>query len=559
MLILFSSFVFSSSWQMFRGNIHREGSKYEVLIPSLTPCGWDMGSFYIQAEIVGSPVVKNDVVYFGSRDGSVWALNALTGEILWQYSTAGGVDSTAVVWDGLVFIISRDGKVYCFKDRYNEDEDCIPVWSFDTESNSCSSPLVVDNKLYFVSGPKLDGRTDGGLYVLNIYNGELVKKINLPIFGYSTISYDNGKIFFTTSDGFVRCYDIEKDLVVWGRKNMSNFMYTSIVAKDNVLYYYSGGIEKKLYAVNANTGAEKWSWSLNSSVATENSSVAVFENNVVVNIFPTSMWSSGAVKYSSQTVVCLRKSDGSLVWRKDFAVEFLPKDSYGTVSAPIVVNNVIFFGGLNGKLYALNLNDATEIVSYNFGSAIVNSIAVSNGWLYFGTVDGNFYGIKGEKFLSVKMPDENDVVINNTPIVVSASGFEGEGYKIQYSVDGDNWSDIISGSLSEGTTAVGVWDTTGLLDGSYKLKKGIISNTTFFAINNIIIDNSPLPPVFLTGFVVSENKVSLSWTKSADDGSGNRDVREYEIYRSTRRTNIRCSFFRKRNSRRHINSCKGRK
>ncbi|MFQ3676035.1 MAG: fibronectin type III domain-containing protein, partial [Endomicrobiia bacterium] len=68
---------------------------------------------------------------------------------------------------------------------------------------------------------------------------------------------------------------------------------------------------------------------------------------------------------------------------------------------------------------------------------------------------------------------------------------------------------------------------------NYKLKQVIFNSTQNFAINNIIIDNSPFPPTNVTAINYTKNKVYLSWTKSIDDGNGNNDVKGYEIYRST--------------------------
>jgi outer membrane protein assembly factor BamB len=55
------------------------------------------------------------VVYVGSNDYSVYALNAKTGAKLWSYRTGSYVGfSSPAVANGMVYVGSLDGKVYAF-------------------------------------------------------------------------------------------------------------------------------------------------------------------------------------------------------------------------------------------------------------------------------------------------------------------------------------------------------------------------------------------------------------------------------------------------------------
>jgi outer membrane protein assembly factor BamB len=66
-------------------------------------------------EINGSPTVAaNDVVYIGSKDRYVYALNASTGVKIWSYLTEGQIESTPSIANGILYIGSNDDKVYAF-------------------------------------------------------------------------------------------------------------------------------------------------------------------------------------------------------------------------------------------------------------------------------------------------------------------------------------------------------------------------------------------------------------------------------------------------------------
>ena len=59
-----------------------------------------------------SPAVAGGVVYVGSSDNHVYALDASTGELLWRYETGDDVSSSPVVADGVVYVRSNDNYVY---------------------------------------------------------------------------------------------------------------------------------------------------------------------------------------------------------------------------------------------------------------------------------------------------------------------------------------------------------------------------------------------------------------------------------------------------------------
>jgi outer membrane protein assembly factor BamB len=71
-------------------------------------------SYTTGSEVHSSPAVANGVVYIGSADHNLYALNASTGAKLWSYTTGSEVYSSPVVVNGMVYVGSLDHKVYAF-------------------------------------------------------------------------------------------------------------------------------------------------------------------------------------------------------------------------------------------------------------------------------------------------------------------------------------------------------------------------------------------------------------------------------------------------------------
>ncbi len=536
-VLYFVDSFFATSWPMFRFDYKRTGFKYEIAIPSPIPAGW---SLRIQGKIISSPIVKDDKVFITARDNSIFVLDAYTGEILWQYSTSGPIDASAVIWKSNLYVLSYDGNLYCFTSSQNSSEDLYNVsWVYSTKSRSASTPIVIDDEevigkdnnpwVIFVSGPRQDGNTNGKLYILDALTGELINSIDLGSFSYSSLSYSEGKVYLTTNNGILQCYDLKQNKFLWQKSFLSSFYFSCVTIRDDYIFLYAGDIERKAYMLDKNTGKVLWVSQQLSDTATDNTSLSVTEDKIFVNIYPTSLWKQNGIVCSSQTVICISTTTG-IIWRKDFFIEKSPKDSYGLSSAISVVGTIAFFGTYSGDLLAVDIEDGSILRKYNFNSPIVNSVAVANGFLYFAEINGNFYGIELEKFISIKRPDIDEVVIDFSTVTILSKKYDGKKYNLEYfEPSSSQWIAISTGVFANINTYS--WDTKFLLDGKYAIR--LISESGEYLIHEFTIDNSPLPPSSISAFRVDNNKIMLSWTKSLDDEAGNNDVRKYKIYIST--------------------------
>ena len=62
---------------------------------------------YANLELTSSPVVSNGVVYIGSLDGNVYALNANTGALVWKTPAGGPIESSPAYSDGAVYVTAQ--------------------------------------------------------------------------------------------------------------------------------------------------------------------------------------------------------------------------------------------------------------------------------------------------------------------------------------------------------------------------------------------------------------------------------------------------------------------
>lgn len=117
----------------------------------------DMGT-----SIWSSPILVNNVIYFGDRDGNINALDAQTGESLWKYETGYSVDSAPAFFDDMLYAASYDGKVYAL----NASDGGL-VWKSEQLYPVYASPVVVNGSVFV-------GALDGNLYKLDRMDGKVL-------------------------------------------------------------------------------------------------------------------------------------------------------------------------------------------------------------------------------------------------------------------------------------------------------------------------------------------------------------------------------------------------
>ncbi|MES0329221.1 MAG: PQQ-binding-like beta-propeller repeat protein, partial [Dehalococcoidales bacterium] len=111
--------------------------------------------------ITGGVVLSGDNIYFGSFDGNIYALSAATGDLEWQFTTGNRVWGTPVISDGRVYIGSFDSMFYALDATSGSH-----LWAFDAGAAVASTAQVVDDTVFF-------GSLDRTFYAINASDGSL--------------------------------------------------------------------------------------------------------------------------------------------------------------------------------------------------------------------------------------------------------------------------------------------------------------------------------------------------------------------------------------------------
>lgn len=178
--------VTSSNWSP---TFHRDFARTGYSNSSGPLTNHTLWAFSAQMDIeYSSPAIVDDVVYFGSNDRRVYAVNATTGEKIWSYLTGGSVESSCTVVDGVVYFGSHDDNVYAVDAITGKK-----VWSYSTNGDVYSTPAVVDGVLYV-------GSTDDKVYALDAASGREIWSYSTSNSVWSSPAVVNGVVYVNSHD-----------------------------------------------------------------------------------------------------------------------------------------------------------------------------------------------------------------------------------------------------------------------------------------------------------------------------------------------------------------------
>jgi len=150
--------------------------------------GDKLWEFATGEKIWGTPAIDGNTLYIGSFDKKLYALNTADGSKKWEFVTEGAIISTPLVYNGTIYIGSFDRNLYAVNAI-----DGKLKWKFMGENWFWAEPAVFNDTIYA-------GCLDGNIYVLKASSGEKVKSFDLvnpvssqPVIVDSSVIFANRK------------------------------------------------------------------------------------------------------------------------------------------------------------------------------------------------------------------------------------------------------------------------------------------------------------------------------------------------------------------------------
>lgn len=247
---------------VFIGTGTEGGNKIARLFAVNAKTGEEVWSFRAEMNFVGGATVVDGILYAGSIDGTLYALDAEgrgdgSTSVYWQFETGGEIWSTPAYYNHSLYITSGDCKLYRIDIETGKE-----LWSFQTEfalDGMWSSPSIGEGTVYVGSVKSPLGvfyavDADSGMQIWNFTTG-------LSRYGVAASAvYYNKTVYFGSNNGIMYAFDALSGNELWNFSTGDDYngIYSSATYADGKLYF--GSSDNVLYSLDAGTGKLIWSF-----------------------------------------------------------------------------------------------------------------------------------------------------------------------------------------------------------------------------------------------------------------------------------------------------------
>lgn len=203
-----------------------------------------------------APTVAADTVYAVSLDHSLYALDRATGQIQWSQDLGGMLVGAPALTDGTL-LVGTFGKQLVALDAARQGSE---RWSIPTDNAVWSGPAVVDGVAYFTD-------LSGGLYAADAATGELVWRQTPGGVLRGTPAVAGGLVFIGDKDGNLYARNASDGAEAWTQKvagdNPGQILASPVVVPEKELILvapYQGSNWLVAYTTTGVPTAPKWAF-----------------------------------------------------------------------------------------------------------------------------------------------------------------------------------------------------------------------------------------------------------------------------------------------------------
>lgn len=350
-LLIVAAPLAAADWPLHRGDLTQTGVSTDKL-PEKLSILWE---FKAKNSVEAAAVIADGVVYVGSADKNLYALDLKTGAERWK-TPLGIITASPGINGDRVYVGDADGKFYCL-DRTNGKL----LWTFDDAEQTGQ----------ITAAPNFDGDNvlipthNSTLYCLDKSGKKLWDfRIEGPIYGGVAVA--DGKTFLAGCDSLMHVIDVKtgKELGNVDLKGQSGS--AAAVFGDHL---YVGTMSNQVLAVDLKKLRIAWEFEAPRRKQPFYGSAAVDNDLVVIGSRDNKVWA-------------LDRKTGKRRW--DFLTD------HKVDGSAVMVGDRVFVGSYDRKLYELD-RAGKKKAEFDLDGSVMGSPAVAGGYLVIGTEKGTVY------------------------------------------------------------------------------------------------------------------------------------------------------------------------
>ena len=196
----------------------------------------------------GDPIIVDDLIYAAGYDGYLYTISKSDGS-LWEQPIPIGENKDSVVGgveygEGILLVGSSDGSIYGF-----DIEDNSNIWSFETGSKIWTKPLISDGQVFF-------GSLDKNFYALDVTDGSLNWSFETGGAIITSPSKVGDTVLFGSFDGVFYALQAESGNELWSFTDAEGWYWGKPVTTET--HVYAPSLDGNLYAIDIDSGRLTW-------------------------------------------------------------------------------------------------------------------------------------------------------------------------------------------------------------------------------------------------------------------------------------------------------------
>ena len=319
--------------------------------------------------VATAPTVADGVVYMGSNDHRVYALDAATGSELWSFATGDVVVSVPTVADSVVYVGSNDNHLYALDADTGEK-----LWSYDTGAWVRYSPTVSGGMVYLSA--LIDG--EPRIVALDASSGALVWTAQQPHASdpeFSPTVASNLVYVPGAEYGVFRALDAATGEMAW-TASVGSYVESTPTVLDGVVYLT---VVNEAYALDELTGEVIWIY------GTERFPARDFPALVVDGVYYLS---------PDEFLHALDAATGEPLWTYQAGTPLS--------AAPVVAAGAVFTATEAGQIFSLDTATGAELWTLPTESTGLQALTVAEGVLYAESDLGYLMAVDASNGLSIR-------------------------------------------------------------------------------------------------------------------------------------------------------------
>jgi len=297
--------------------------------------------FKTKSPIFSSPVVSDDLVYFGGLDSILYAIDIHSGKEKWRFQTRGEIRSNLCIKGDKLFLNGGDGSLYALYKRTG-----AILWKFDTKGERKydfadyfhSTPIIENKILYFGSG-------DGNFYAVNSETGLLVWMFKTGNIVHTTPAISNNKLFFGSFDGYIYALNLKNGDLAWKFKTVGHRYFPSGEVQGSPSVFknliFIGARDYNVYAIDQEKGFCHWNKSFTKGWGLNN------------NVYDSILYIGSA---DERVLIAVEPETGKEIWKKSMEFLVFGNNAYS--------ESMLYLGTTIGKLHGISLDSGEKIWSF---------------------------------------------------------------------------------------------------------------------------------------------------------------------------------------------------